>query len=79
MTDLKWIGAKMHNVKVIFDDGDYCYTKINGTEEIVKSYYLGKSFPFMEKGKEIGSTVAAMKFSTETKSARVVDGIFSAY
>lgn len=52
MTDLKWIGAKMHNVKVIFDDGDYCYTKINGTEEIIKNYYLGKSFPFMEKGKE---------------------------
>ena len=37
---------------VICGDGDYCYTKINGTEEIIKNDYVGKSFPFMEKGKE---------------------------
>lgn len=33
-----------HEIKVIFEDGDFLYTTINGSKEDVRSYYIGKSF-----------------------------------
>ena len=33
-----------HTIKVIFENGDYFYTKINGTQEEIEKYYLGKYF-----------------------------------
>lgn len=39
----------MRSIKVIFDDGDSLLTNINGTDEEIKSYYLGadgKGLPF---------------------------------
>lgn len=29
-------------IKVIFEDGDYFFTTINGSEEEIKKYYIGK-------------------------------------
>jgi hypothetical protein len=43
----------MKEIKIIFADGDFCYTRINATEEEIKKYYIGKAFPFAENGKEI--------------------------
>ena len=34
----------MLNIKVIFENGDFLYTKINGTLETIKNYYIGKVF-----------------------------------
>ncbi len=31
-------------IKVIFEDGDFLYTKINGSKDDVRSYYIGKFF-----------------------------------
>ena len=33
-----------HEIKVIFEDGDFLYTTINGSKEDVISYYIGKFF-----------------------------------
>jgi hypothetical protein len=33
-----------YRIKVIFDDGDYLYTTINGSKQAIKDYYLGRSF-----------------------------------
>ena len=33
-----------HEIKVIFEDGDYFFTTINGSEEEIKKYYIGKIF-----------------------------------
>ena len=33
-----------HKIKVIFEDGDYFFTKINDSEEEIKEYYIGKIF-----------------------------------
>ena len=33
-----------HEIKVIFEDGDYLCTTINGGKEDVRSYYIGKFF-----------------------------------
>lgn len=33
-----------HEIKVIFEDGDFLYTTINGSKEDVRSYYIGKFF-----------------------------------
>ena len=33
-----------HEIKVIFEDGDYLYTTINGSKEDVRAYYIGKFF-----------------------------------
>lgn len=62
MNDLKWIGAKQHNIKVIFDDGDFYYTKINGTKEIVFNYYIGNKFAFIEGKKEKLKTCTSIIF-----------------
>lgn len=35
---------KMREIKVTFSNGNYLYTKINGSEETIKDYYLGKTF-----------------------------------
>lgn len=34
----------MKTIKVIFENGDYLYTKINGTSEEIKDYYVGNIF-----------------------------------
>lgn len=34
----------MREIKVTFSDGNFLYTKINGTEEVIKNYYLKKTF-----------------------------------
>lgn len=34
----------MQVVKVFFEDGDSFITRINGTEEEIKNYYLGNIF-----------------------------------
>lgn len=34
----------MKTVKVIYENGDSMITKINGTEEDIKAYYIGKVF-----------------------------------
>ena len=36
--------VRRREIKVIFDDGDYLYSGINGTKEEVKKYYIGQSF-----------------------------------
>lgn len=36
--------AYKQEVKVIFENGDYLFTTINGTEAEVKDYYIGKVF-----------------------------------
>ena len=33
-----------HEIKVIFEDGDFLYTTINGSKEDLISYYIGKFF-----------------------------------
>ena len=33
-----------HEIKVIFEDGDFLYTAINGSKEDVRAYYIGKFF-----------------------------------
>lgn len=33
-----------HAVKVVFANGDYFYTKINGTKEEIENYYVDKYF-----------------------------------
>lgn len=33
-----------HTVKVVFANGDYFYTKINGTKEEIENYYVDKYF-----------------------------------
>ena len=33
-----------HEIKVVFEDGDFLYTTINGSKEHVRSYYIGKFF-----------------------------------
>lgn len=33
-----------HEIKVIFEDGDFLYTTINGSKEDVRAYYIGKFF-----------------------------------
>lgn len=33
-----------HEIKVIFENGDFLYTKINGTKEEIENYYIGKYF-----------------------------------
>ena len=33
-----------HTVKVVFANGDYFYTKMNGTEKEIENYYVGKYF-----------------------------------
>lgn len=33
-----------HEIKVIFEDGDFLYTTINGSKEDVRLYYIGKFF-----------------------------------
>lgn len=34
----------MRNVKVIFQDGNSLVTKVNGTEQEIKEYYIGNYF-----------------------------------
>ena len=34
----------MLNIKIVYDDGDFEYTKINATIEDVRKYYVGRSF-----------------------------------
>jgi hypothetical protein len=34
----------MRTIKAIFDNGDYLETSINGTEQDIRAYYLGKRF-----------------------------------
>jgi hypothetical protein len=34
----------MKFIKVIFADGNYLFTSINGTVEEIRAYYLGKFF-----------------------------------
>ena len=34
----------MKTIKVIFENGDYLYTKINGTKEEIKNYFIGRIF-----------------------------------
>ena len=34
----------MINLKVIMENGDYFFTKFNGTEETARQYYIGKVF-----------------------------------
>ena len=33
-----------HEIKVIFEDGDFTYTTINGSKEDVRAYYIGTIF-----------------------------------
>ena len=33
-----------HEIKIIFEDGDFLYTTINGSKEDVTAYYVGKLF-----------------------------------
>ena len=34
----------MLNIKIIFEDGDYEFTKINATIEEARKYYIGQRF-----------------------------------
>jgi hypothetical protein len=34
----------MRAIKVTFDNGDHLVTSINGTEQEIRAYYLGKIF-----------------------------------
>ena len=34
----------MTTIKVIFENDDYLYTKINGTREEIEEYYIGNIF-----------------------------------
>jgi hypothetical protein len=34
----------MRTIKAIFDNGDYLETSINGTEQDIRAYYIGKRF-----------------------------------
>lgn len=36
----------MIEIKVVFNDGDFLFTKFNGTLEKAKDYYLGHYFNF---------------------------------
>ena len=36
----------MHNVRVTFEDGNTIETRINGTKEEVRKYYIGNYFNF---------------------------------
>lgn len=33
-----------HVVKVVLANGDYWYTKVNGTKEEIEKYYVGTTF-----------------------------------
>ena len=33
-----------HEIKVIFENGDFLYTKINGTKKEIEDYYINKYF-----------------------------------
>ena len=34
----------MRDIKIVYDNGDVCYTRINGTREEILAYYIGKKF-----------------------------------
>ena len=34
--------VRRREIKVIYDDGDFLYTTINGTKEEIKRYYIGR-------------------------------------
>ena len=34
----------MKEIKVTFENGDYLYTRINGTKEEIERYYIGNYF-----------------------------------
>lgn len=36
--------SKRRSIKVTFDNGDIIHTEINGTEDSIKKYYIGKTF-----------------------------------
>lgn len=33
-----------YEIKVVFENGDFLYTKINGTKKEIKDYYINKYF-----------------------------------
>lgn len=34
----------MRDIKIVYDNGDVSYTRINGTREEILAYYIGKKF-----------------------------------
>lgn len=42
----------MKTIKVIFNDDDYCITRINGTNEEILKYYIGNVFSYFDGEKE---------------------------
>lgn len=49
----------MKNIKVTFKNGDYITTKINGTKEEIRSYYIGNVFNIgtMDDNLQVADTV----------------------
>lgn len=35
---------EQHEIKVILENGDFFHTKVSGTKEDVKKYYVGSTF-----------------------------------
>lgn len=48
----------MINIRVNFENGDYLYTKFNGTIIQAQEYYIGKTFVFgVEEDKAVADSV----------------------
>lgn len=48
----------MIDLKVTFNDGDYFYTRFNGTREEAESYYLSRNFNTGSSGDRIRQCVS---------------------
>lgn len=55
-------GSHIHVVKVTFANGDHLTTRINGTEDEVKAYYLGQLFNIGMNGDDDMQKAVAVEF-----------------
>lgn len=67
--------SKKRSIKVTFDNGDTINTEINGTEETIKKYYIGKTFNLGTDEDEKKTKAVKVEFLGEVNEGEVNEEI----